>query len=53
VSWNWNFGDGTPVSTEQNPSHVFNASIFPYLVTLTVQDDQGATNTITHDVLVQ
>jgi PKD repeat protein len=53
VKWTWNFGDGTPVSTEQNPSHVFNASIFPYLVTLTVEDDQGATSTITQDVLVQ
>ena len=53
VKWTWNFGDGTPVSTEQNPSHIFNASIFPYLVTLTVEDDQGATSTITQDVLVQ
>ena len=53
VKWNWNFGDGT-VSTEQNPSHVFNASIFPYLVTLTVEDDQGATNTTTpQSVVVQ
>src|SRR4029078_8398659 len=52
VSWNWNFGDGT-VSTEQNPSHVFNASIFPYVVTLTVEDDQGTTNIVTHDVPVQ
>ena len=50
VEWSWNFGDGTPVSTEQNPSHTFNASIFPYLVTLTVKDDQGATNTTTQSV---
>ncbi|MCB9186248.1 MAG: PKD domain-containing protein [Flavobacteriales bacterium] len=24
-SWTWNFGDGTPISTQQNPTHVFAA----------------------------
>jgi PKD domain/Bacterial Ig-like domain (group 3) len=53
LKWTWNFGDGTPISTEQNPSHVFTASIFPYSVSLTVEDDQGAVSTVTQNVTVQ
>ncbi|MDY0077635.1 MAG: PKD domain-containing protein, partial [Bacteroidales bacterium] len=34
MSWNWNFGDGA-FSTEQNPSHIFNAA-GDYVVSLTV-----------------
>jgi PKD repeat protein len=34
TSWNWNFGDGG-ASTQQNPSHTFNAA-GDYTVTLTV-----------------
>jgi PKD repeat protein len=26
TSWSWNFGDGTPVSTDQNPSHTYSSS---------------------------
>jgi PKD repeat protein len=33
-SWAWDFGDGTPVSTEQNPAHTF-AQAGDYTVTLT------------------
>jgi PKD repeat protein len=51
VSWSWNFGDGT-VSNEQNPSHSFFASIFPYHVTLTVTDNSGATNATAQDITV-
>jgi hypothetical protein len=56
VKWTWNFGDGTaPVTDNQNPAHVFGApsSIFPYLVILTVEDNQGASNTTTLPVNVQ
>ncbi|MEI9908607.1 MAG: PKD domain-containing protein [Bacteroidota bacterium] len=35
VSWSWDFGDGSPVSTLQNPVHTFPA-LGPYNVTLTV-----------------
>jgi gliding motility-associated-like protein len=35
VSWTWNFGDGSPVITTQNPTHVFPA-FGNYVVTLTV-----------------
>jgi parallel beta-helix repeat protein len=39
-SWQWNFGDGTPNSTEQDPVHVFDA-ISTYTVTLTVTNVAG------------
>lgn len=47
-SYQWNFGDGTPVSTVQDPSHTFNRS-GSYLVTLTITDSLGhrATSTLT------
>ena len=34
-TWNWNFGDGSPHSTEQNPSHIYMNS-GTYTVTLIV-----------------
>jgi PKD repeat protein len=43
----WNFGDGTPISTVQNPSHIF-AQSGTYPVVLTITDAKGnhASNTI-------
>lgn len=55
TSWEWDFGDGTEPSTEQNPSHEFvNNTEQPvaYEITLTVVNDGGsdeATATITVD----
>lgn len=43
TGYEWNFGDGTPVSTEQNPTHTY-AAAGTYTVTLTVTDGQGMTN---------
>ena len=46
ASRSWNFGEpASPsnISTEQNPTHVY-AAAGTYLVTLTVTDDQGATD---------
>jgi PKD repeat protein len=46
ASWNWNFGEPaspTNTSTEQNPTHVY-AAAGTYLVTLTVTDNEGATD---------
>jgi RHS repeat-associated protein len=44
VSVSWNFGDGTPTSTEPSPTHAFGATgVFD--VTLTVRDSRGGSNT--------
>jgi PKD repeat protein len=41
VTWSWNFGDGTPASPLQNPTHTY-VNPGSYTVTLTVTDDRGA-----------
>ena len=42
IAWLWAFGDGSN-STEQNPTHKF-LTKGSYTVTLTVKDDEGATD---------
>jgi PKD repeat protein len=50
ASFSWNFGDGTSASG-RNPTHTFNnPGTFP--VTLTITDNLGRTNTVTHSVTV-
>ncbi|WP_167611546.1 PKD domain-containing protein [Maribellus sediminis] len=39
-SWSWNFGDGSEVSTEQNPQHTFE-NVGTYTVTLTATNEKG------------
>jgi PKD repeat protein len=43
----WNFGDGTPASTSQSPTHVY-ATGGTYTVTLTVTDNLSDTNAVSH-----
>lgn len=43
VSWNWDFGDASPVDNNQNPSHIYNnTGVYP--VTLTITDSEGCTD---------
>ncbi|RLE39908.1 hypothetical protein DRZ77_03375, partial [Candidatus Woesearchaeota archaeon] len=50
VNWTWNFGDGN-ISYEQNPQHSY-ADDGIYNVMLTVRDDDGATDSITKQIVV-
>lgn len=45
AAWNWTFGDGT-TSALRNPTHTY-AAAGTYSVSLTVTDDDGATDTAT------
>jgi PKD repeat protein len=49
--YSWNFGDGSPPSTEANPSHTY-AAAGEYEVTLKVTDSSGQTATATRKVSV-
>jgi subtilisin family serine protease len=48
--WNWSFGDGS-TSMAQNPTHTYAAG-GAYIVTLSVTDDGGATDSFSDDVTV-
>jgi PKD repeat protein len=51
TGWSWSFGDGSPVSTQQNPSHLY-GSMGNFTVSLTVTDSDGQTNTFWQEVAV-
>lgn len=41
-TWSWDFGDGSPLATQQNPAHTY-VNPGTYQVTLTVRDATSAT----------
>jgi gliding motility-associated-like protein len=49
TGWLWDFGDGSPTSVLQNPTHNY-SGIGPYTVTLTVTSNNGCTDVTTHIV---
>lgn len=45
LTYSWNFGDGSAVSTSPNPIHTYSATgVKKFTATLTVKDTSGATN---------
>ena len=50
TGWNWDFGNGVS-TTQQSPSHTYTTA-GNYSVSLTVTDDDGATNTVSRSVAV-
>ena len=51
ASWDWDFGDGTPNSGDQNPDHIYTAA-GTYMVTLTVTSSEGCVGSVTQEVEV-
>jgi PKD repeat protein len=51
ASWHWNFGDGSPVNTNQNPLHSFPAS-GTYVVTLWVYSVTGCVDSVSYNITI-
>lgn len=50
-SWQWNFGDGSPVSSLQNPVHTY-AACGEYPVSLTVTNSNNESNTVNYPLFI-
>jgi PKD repeat protein len=50
-TYQWNFGDGTPGSAQQNASHSYSIA-GTFTVTLTIQDTAGCMNSVSHSITI-
>jgi gliding motility-associated-like protein len=50
-SWNWDYGDGSPPGTTQNPTHTYSTA-GTYNTTLTITSTVPCTTTVSHQVVV-
>ena len=53
LSWNWNFGDNTPLSNDTNPFHTYPESIGFYQASLIINDYNGCSDTTFKQVQVR
>ena len=51
TSWSWNLGDGSPVTTIQNPSHLY-AGMGTYNILLTVVSNFGCSDSVSRVIKV-
>ena len=51
IQWSWNFGDNSPLSTVQNPTHTYSSNA-QNTVSLTITDSNGKTSTATKPINV-
>ncbi|UCD91656.1 MAG: PKD domain-containing protein, partial [Methanobacteriota archaeon] len=52
LSYEWDFGDGSPPEAGVGATHIYSV-VATYIVTLTVTDDQGASDSDTCEVIVE
>ena len=52
VNWTWNYGDGGDETYETNGQHTYD-SWGEFVVTLSVQTDQGCASTVSHTVYIE
>jgi PKD repeat protein len=51
-TYKWDFGDGSPASTDANPTHVYQKE-GEFTATLTVNDSKGLSGSEEYDILVE
>jgi PKD repeat protein len=51
TGWNWTFGDGSAVSAQQNPTHIYSPA-GSYTVTLVVTSSKGCKDTVNKPITV-
>jgi gliding motility-associated-like protein len=51
TAWQWNFGDGSPVNTQQSPTHTY-AGAGSYTVTLRITSAAGCVATTTRSIVI-